>query len=246
MNPDSAVELRFIFIELIRRTDAPLWSRLVAMGAICDALDQIKDDSARDIFVSQLSNSEGLRPFLELAREVKRNLAGQAGVFGRFFNARPFNQSKLSAFQRDALSDVLEFQQSLVGTEAICDTLREIKYADGLRQLNTFLSDKEFMSENYLINLMLMTAFPFEAEGSGFSAAFFRLLARYGVLRYVLAITAAAKRERFASGDFVGCVVVCTRFYEHNVPFRGFVDSVLETPNKLSLSALGGLVRDDS
>jgi len=241
---ETAARLRFVFVEWIRtRRDLPVWQRLLAIATACSALDQLGTSASRNRMVDQLDSEKIFEQFSAIAATAVADNLRQVEVFGKLFSVRSFNASGMSVFQREALSAVFEMLNSVKSTPDQFAKRALEQYQVGICRLNDFLAGREYLLENYLSYLMFASSFPLNEKT--YSKAFFKLLAKYGILRFILALNAESKGAQFTETDFRRSIVAYTRFYEHSPVFQRVVDDLPERLSVLSLRAVGALVRDD-
>jgi len=242
--PDLVLRTRLFFSEFMReRSDLPIWQRVMAVGLVCATLDEIVSDNSRRQFMDKFLNESLVDDLVQIAGSSVASVDGQASIFGKLFLLRDWSNTQLSDFQRGALAEILEMF-SEVGVES--DSLPSVMaagYASGIQLLNEFSVNHSFLMENYLRHLMFENAFPFNEKS--WRRAFFKIIAKYGIVRFMLAMKASRKKQNFSSQDFQDCIVVFTRFYEHNLRFKKSVDQLLERFAGLGIIAIGSLIRDD-
>jgi len=244
IDPDPVVQVRLRFVDFIRaRGELPVWQRLSAMGLACAAFDQLTDLAERKIFVTQLEDDALLNRFVEIAGLSKIDVNNQLKLFSRLFALKEWRNVAFSEFQRSTLDEIIKLFEQRTNEGERDDATMEAYYQSGLRSLGMFLSDRSYLNENYIIHLMLADAFPFNA--SSWRRAFLKILAKYGIVRLMLAIKSAYKKDEFSETDYRNCIVVFTRFYEHNPRFKQAVDQLLERFESLSIGTIGSLLRDD-
>jgi len=244
IDPDPVVQVRLRFVDFIRaRGELPVWQRLSAMGLACAAFDQLTDLAERKIFVTQLEDDALLNRFVEIAGLSKIDVNNQLKLFSRLFALKEWRNVAFSEFQRSTLDEIIKLFEQRTNEGERDDETMEAHYQIGLRSLGMFLSDRSHVIENYIIHLMLTDAFPFNA--SSWRHAFYKVFAKFGIVRLMLAIKAACKKNELSEAEFQSCIIVFTRFYEHNPHFKKTVEQLLEQFESLSIGTIGSLIRDD-
>ncbi len=229
---------------LIADRSYALWQRLFLLGVFCQRLDAIAHGSDKRTFPAFITDftavvaSGGLRgPMeaipsnprlqLQLVLQLLRLGAGNA-------HARPSLAACLSAFNAGIGRGEGDTPESQLARYTV--------HCAGT--FEPFFRDRPWILENYLLNDLLGSAFPF---GEGLfhkeatrdcMAAFEQLAVRFGILKGLLIGVAAARGSEFSTQHVVQTVTVVSRQFEHSHEFLAVSHAFLQENN---LSQLGGL-----
>lgn len=234
-------ELRIFCMNLMRTRELPLWQRLALLGTFCDALDRCRSDDgpARvealiDEFVREIENGN----LLAALEPVEPNHDAQAQVFATLWAAKgfkepsPFQQVQMTRIARGLGGDA-NGQVSAAGLVAA--------YRNGLTRLDAAIADTPWLLDHFLLNEMFSQQFPIGAPCA--YDGYLRMLARFGLLRLLLAAQCNADEALPSLTTIVATVELQARRFQHDPQFSNQVNQSLRESGWADLDKVFGLVR---
>jgi lysine-N-methylase len=240
MPPAWMSEVRIFCMNLLRTRELALWQRLAILGTFCaalsrlcaegrqDGIPQLIDDIVRVVENGELlANLESTRP----------DHAGQAMVFSLLWSARGFDSP--SPFQQNVIGQISAGLGANVHGQASADAL-VAAYMRGLGRLDEAVREAPYFLENYLANEMFSRLFPFERSDP--YESYLRLIARFGLLRFLLA--AQCNAEALPSlPTLIATVHLHCRRFQHDQAYTDAIDQALQDSGWARLDKLGSLIR---
>jgi len=234
--PALMAEVRIFCLNLLRTRELPLWQRLALLGAFCDTLGGLCASGGQetipamiDEFVRLVENGE-LVATLDL---IQPDHGAQAMVFATlwatkgFASTSPLEQALMhqvaDRFGADAHGQVSAGR--LVGA-----------YRHGLGRLDEALAQAPWLLEHYLVNEVLVELIPF--NGATPYDSYVQLMARFGLLRLILAVQCNTEGELPLLATLVSTVQLHCRRFQH-VP--GYTKRVNDSLYESGWAELGKL-----
>lgn len=244
-------QVRMLIVEVIRERSSPLWQRIASLGF---ALDRLAEAGTARAVATMESHLNGLRQGLF------------AGIFAR--------QQADARFQ---LETVLELIVARIGTDytspRFLDCYREfmrglawtgestmeelgVRYRQASeRYFQPFISRHEHLFENYLINYVFRTFFPYrrkQADGTlsidagreSMNHAFLLLAAHYAIVRTVLIGMAALYEDDLDIDHAIKLVQSYAKAFLHSTSFEAVIIEFLGKNTKLPLHKIAALLVD--
>lgn len=219
-------EARIFSINLVRTRELPLWQRLSLLGTFCQALEACLDsgqDTVQDLigdFVRAIESGELTRDL----DAVQPSHEAQAMVFATLWASRGF--SAASPFQANQMAGIAA---GLGG-----DTSGQVSGADlaaayrrGLARLDQALEAAPWLLEHYLLNEMFIHQFPIAWLGP--YDAYLQLVARFGLLRLLLAAQCNTDDELPSAAALAATVQLQSRRFQHDPQFAAEITRSLRS-----------------
>lgn len=229
--PDEQVNaVRRLMIQMIQERSRPLWQRIASLGLAVDELARVPSKPPMSILEDHLANWR------------------QGSFDGMLGNL---------AFAPDAqLEAVLELIVSRIGAEYISprflecyrefmrglgwsgeSTMEELaaRYHEALESYCLpFIRRHEHLFENYLVNYMFRTLFPYgrkqrdlkvvlDSSGESMRSAYLLLGAHYAIIRAMLIGMAGLHQDNLSMEHVVKLVQSCTKAFQHSNSFSEVV-----------------------
>lgn len=193
VTPAMMAEVRIFCLNLMRTRELELWQRLALLGTFCDALTvacaqnrQADIPALIDDFMRAVGSGE-LTATLDV---IQPDHDAQAMVFATLWATKGFEST--SPFQQGLMNQIsARFGANAngqVSAEALVGAYRR-----GLVRLDQTMAQTPWLLENYVMNEMFSQLVPF--SGHTPYDSFLQLVARYGLLRLLLAIQCNTDEE---------------------------------------------------
>ncbi len=214
-------EVRALLIEVVRDRTRPLWQRLLLIGSLCERLDRVRtaeDDAAVPGILAEyreVIENKWLHVELE---SVPSNPALKLKVIFQLTDNH-IKDPVCGARFRDAFWTFVEGIATPQEPDASDDVQRFLQ-AEKLYH-RPFFENSPHILENYLINYMYQTLFPFGLEGSvhfrqqGIFDDYILMTTQFAWMNGLLVGIAAHYRENFAAEHVVRTVQAFTRATAH-------------------------------
>jgi len=233
-------EVRIFCINLLRTRELALWQRLAVLGTFCAALSGLCAEGRQDgipglidDIVRVVENGE----LLASLASTRPDHASQAMVFSLLWSAQGFESP--SPFQLEVIRQISAGLGANVHGQTSADAL-VAAYTRGLGRLDEAVAQAPYLLENYLANEMFGRLFPFERTDP--YESYLRLVARFGLLRFLLA--AQCNAETLPSlATLVATVHLHGRRFQHDPGYTASVDQALQDSGWAGLDRLGSLIR---
>jgi lysine-N-methylase len=217
-------EVRIFCLTLLRTTDLPLWQRLALLGLFCERLSATLAQGRHDAVGTLLNN------FITLVEQGQAGaaLAGmqpdytaQALVFSTLWGGRSFvTDSPVRNRVIDAVAKGLGADDSgQVAAEQLVE-----RYRTGVQRLPAALQAAPHLLDHYLLNEVFGNLFPF--DGKDPYQNYLQLVARFGLLRLMLAAQCSGDTLPDAAALVQTVHVLCRRF-QHDPVLAAKVNEIL-------------------
>lgn len=234
-------EVRAFIIQLFQTPTLSNVERLAILGWLCSQLDELAASGSQHRVhevLGELTTSIENGSVQETVSQLARQSAVAASVFSILFG-RPLRAGR-SANQQTVL-DWVSQGLGLDATDAAPDTASlEANYLRGLGLLQSDGVTAEKILTRYLLNDVLRETFPWNQSSALYN--YRQLLTRFGILRLMLAATAAAHNAPLDEGTMVQVVQVFCRIYQHSGNFAKHSENVLSGANWDTLDRLYALL----
>jgi lysine-N-methylase len=223
-------EVRGLVISILQTRRYTLWQRLVILGWLCDRLDKTACGSRSD------ETPEVLEEYREA---ISRGLFG--GSLGRL-QPRPAAQLEtcveliVGRIGSDYTSPRFLncYKEFMSGLEWTAESTMEditLRYAAAYsRYYEPFMSQHEYMLENYLVNYAHGSLFPLGPQEStqnlglpqvvnSISRQYMLMASYYAIIKAVLIGMAGFHQTEFGADHVVRLVQSCAKTFEHSVAF---------------------------
>jgi len=241
LSPEQMNETRILCLNLMRTEGLAIWQRLAILGVFCDELTRLVQQGRQgelpallERIVATIENGE-LLVALDL---IRPNHQDQAMVFATLWAAKgfvtisPMQGAMLERVARGLGAD----EHGQVGAAGLVDA-----YGRGLARLDLALEQAPHLLGNYLMNEMFLNWFPL--NGNLPYRNYLQLVARFGLLRFMLAAQCAAAGALPAPATLASTVQLFCRRFEHDPVYGKEVNQSLEDSGWSSLDKLFGFLR---
>lgn len=241
VSPELMAETRIFCLNLMRTRELALWQRLALLGAFCDSLTVLCARNERagipaliEDFTRALEHGE----LLETLDVIQPDHEAQAMVFATLWAAKGFTTA--SPYQREIMEQIAaRFNADVhgqVSVEALVDAYRQ-----GLARMDEALGEAPWLLENYVVNEMFSELVPF----NGYSPydSYLQLIARFGLLRLLLAVQCNTKGPVPSLATMTATVHLHCRRFQHDAPYAERVKRSLYESGWAEMSKLYRLLR---
>jgi len=240
ISPELMNEMRIFCLNLLRTRELELWQRLALLGVFCENLAAYCTAGRHAELPALLAQFIDLierGDLLASLNQIQPNRAAQAQVFATLWAAKGFETR--SAFQQGQIRTI---SAGLGANEygQVDGAALVAAYGQGLARLEALLADAPYLLENYLANEMFIHFFPFSAADAFNS--YLHLVARFGLLRFLMAARCNAGAEPSIS-DLVSIVHVHCRRFQHDSTYTQRTHDSLHESGWASLDKLYSLLR---
>ncbi|WP_075792886.1 flagellin lysine-N-methylase [Massilia putida] len=234
-------DVRIFCLQLMRTTDLALWQRLAILGVFCERLNATLANGQHAAVPALLDDFAALieqGSIVGALHDLRPNHEAQAMVFSTLLADRGFSStSRMQAEQVHMIGANL-------GADASGQTTADAlvaSYTRGLERLGRALEQAPHLLENYVLNEMFLTLFP--CYGINPFDAYLQLVARFGLLRLILAARCNNDGELPDANALVNTVHVYCRRFQHQSTFARRVNGALHASGWSSLDKLYGFLR---
>lgn len=239
-SPELMNEMRIFCLNLLRTRELQLWQRLALLGVFCENLSaycragrHAELPALLDQFIALIEEGS----LLDSLNQIQPNHKAQAQVFATLWAAKGFEapsvfqQAQIRAISAGLGAD----EHGQVNGEALVNA-----YGQGLARLEGLLEQAPYLLENYLANEMFIHFFPFSAADAYDS--YLHLLARFGLLRFLMAARCNASEQPTVS-DLISIVHLHCRRFQHSASYTMQIHTSLHESGWASLDKLYSLIR---
>lgn len=211
--PELISETRIFCLNLMRTRALLLWQRLALLGAFCDSLTQLCNDNAQSGIpaliaeFTRLIESGELITTLDLVQPAH---GAQAMVFATLWATKGFETT--SPYQQGLMDQIASRfgadGRGQVSAEGLVDAYRR-----GLDRMDAAMADAPWLLENYVVNEMFAQLVPF--GGNSPFDSYLQLVARFGLLRLLLAVQCNTEQALPPIATLVATVQLHCRRFQH-------------------------------
>lgn len=234
-------DARIFCMQLMRTRSLALWERLAILGVFCETLAARMAERGYGAIPAVLAEFGALLEQGSLSaalRDLQPNHDAQAMVFSTLLAERGFGVS--SAMQAEFVNEIGRRLGADVHGQVGADAL-VAAYRRGLERLELALRDAPYLLEHYVLNEMFRDLFPFQSAKP--FDAYLQLIARFGLLRLLLAARCNTKGDLPDTGVLVNTVHLFCRRFQHQPDFAARVNNALHASGWSSLDKLYGFLR---
>ena len=221
-----ANEIRIFCIQLVRTQGLALWQRLAVLGVFCEALHGLLqagegEQAARLVsdFVALVESGQ----VVDALAELPENHEMQSQFFALIWQLR--NHGAGSASQEDIQTRVADgLRPSAEVDEAAFEAVLAANYQQGLARLDTAMEAAPWLLEHFILN-EIIEIFPFHRPSV--LESYLQLIARFGLLRMMLAGVCNQPGAVPEPALLVKTVQAFCRRFEHDNEFNGLVNNLL-------------------
>lgn len=220
-------ELRIFIISLLQNRQYPLWQRLVILGLFCRSLDQLVSEAkVHDIplLIGTYQNQIEEGTFQEELNNVPNELTIQMELMKEVADERIFAGVNSKRF--------LEcFAEFLNGIQYIANVKKEEisqRYAAACEQYyQPYMTEHEYIMENYLVNYVFKNLFPINGEKHIFDN-YVMLIVHYAMIKLLLIGMAGFHKENFNTDYVIKLIQSFSKVIEHNTAYLKTVFRILK------------------
>jgi lysine-N-methylase len=242
-------EVRGFIITLIQDRSYPLWQRVALLGSLCERLEEITTPE-QDAMVAELVRdyrqvlAEGrLRGLMKgWPKQTSVQLNTVLRLVDERVRAGGTGERFLECF-RDFLAGIGYTQESTLGN----DVQRYIEARE--QYFEPFFAERPHILENYLLNYVFRTLFPFGREASAHYTPqtvfgeFVLLAGQFVMVRGLLIGMAGWYKEEFNEADVVKLVQSFSKAVEHSPPLLHEISESIRARGLRSVAGIAALVR---
>jgi lysine-N-methylase len=240
ITPELMTEVRIFCMSLMRTHGLALWQRLALLGTFCDAMERDRIDGQRQgiqALISDFTQAIESGELVATLEVFQPNYEAQAMVFATLWGVNGFNAT--STFQQDLMQRISTgLGADASGQASAIDLVAA--YRRGLTRLDERLEAAPWVLEHYVINEMFTQLFP---VGDNTYTAYLQLVARFGLLRLLLAAQCNTDGELPPLSALSSTVALQCRRFQHDLAYTATVNRSLDESGWSSLDKLFTLIR---
>jgi len=223
---DEMNDVRFFCLQIVRGEGLQLWQKLAMLGLFCETLTRALQtgEQARITEIMQTTRD------LISSGQAADMFAGMAPHYG--IQAVTFTmlwRASKTIQMRPTHQQVYEAMAKGLGADSATGMVSEdqlvARYEEGLALLPLALKANPAFMENYVLNDMLREVFPFGLGKDSPQDQFLRLVTRFGLVRYMLAVQCRADEPLPSPIVLARTVQVFARRFQHDSEFAAKVDT---------------------
>lgn len=211
-------ELRIFIITLLQKRTYPLWQRLIILGLFIRQLDQLISEGKLkeiELYIGRYLNYIENGDFMEELDSIPNELTIQMELMKEIADERIFTGVNSKRFMEC-------FAEFLHGIEYTAGSKKE-KIGERYSNANTqyykpFISQHEYIMENYLVNYVFKNLFPFSGEKSVYDN-YVMMIIHYAMIKMILIGMAAYHKENLTLDHVIKLIQSFSRTVEHNTAY---------------------------
>ena len=222
-------DIRFFCVQIIRTEGMELWQKIAMVGVFCDSLTQALNAGQQDQIAQLFHSTSELIANGEaqaMCDSITAHSDIQALTFNllwRFAKTIQMRPSHLRVFNAVDLGMGADPMTGEVAEEDLI-----ARYQQGLALLPSAFTNAPTFMDNYVLNEMLRETFPFGLDSASPKELYLRLVTRFGLVRFMLALQCQSEQLLPDLGTLVSTVQVFARRFQHDIEFAKKVDSCFE------------------
>lgn len=239
--PALVAEARLFCMNLLRTRELTLWQRLALLGVFCESLSALcARDAQADLptlvqdFMRLVENGE-LTATLDL---IQPDYGAQAMVFATLWATKGF---KADSPREQAMMEQIAARFGADASGQVGANELVNAYRRGLGRLDTALAATPWLLEHYLLNEVFSQIIPF--NGSTPYDSYVQLMARFGLLRLVLAVQCNNDGDLPPVSTLIATVQLHCRRFQHVPSYTKRVNNSLYESGWAELSKLYTLLK---
>ncbi len=234
-------ELRIFCLNLMRLEGVPLWQRLALLGVFCERLDgmlKAGDHHLVPKLPEEFADLIAQGDFMNELDAMRPDHAAQAVVFATLLAGKSFVTSSPAHMTVNAnvAAGLGANRRGLVGRDQLIDG-----YTHGVSRLPEALAAAPHLLDHYVLNEMFTNMFPFDGETPYVN--YLQLIARFGVLRLMLAAQCNTDGPLPDAAALVATVQIHCRRFQHNADFARQINEALTATGWHTLDKLFAFLR---
>lgn len=239
--PALVAEVRIFCLNLLRTRELALWQRLALLGVFCESLSELCAKGAQakvaalvQDFVRIVEDGE-LTATLDL---IQPDHGAQAMVFATLWATKGFTAD--SSYEQAMMDQIAARFGADANGQVSADGLVSA-YRRGLQRLDAALDATPWLLEHYLLNEVFSQIIPF--NGSTPYDSYVQLMARFGLLRLILAIQCNNDGDVPPLTTLISTVQLHCRRFQHVPNYTKRVNNSLYESGWAELSKLYTLLK---
>jgi lysine-N-methylase len=240
--PELINEVRFFCLNLMRVRELPVWQRLAVLGLFCenaDGLVRTNDNAALLNLIAEFTSMLEQGAIIDTLAAIQPDYEAQATIFSTLWAGLPF--TTVSIRRNKIVAGIAAGLGADASGQVSGERLVE-SYRAGMRRLPEALANVPWMLEHYLLNEMMRNVFPFGESGT--YQHFLQLVARFGLLRFMLAARCNTADPLPTETELAAVVEVHARRFHHEPAFIQKVNDALRNSAYGKLDKLYTLLPD--
>lgn len=235
-------EVRIFTISLLQNRCHPLWQRLIILGLFCNNLNHlIAENKANEILPLIKTYLENLKgsAFHEILESIPNRLDIQIEIIKELTVNRAIinNNTRFSECFNEAMLGI-NYSDTLPSEELIAQYALVYK-----NYYHPFASKHEYILENYLVNHVFATLFPFRSEKSVFDN-YIMLIVHYAMLKTLLIGMAGFHKEKLNAGHMLKLVQSLTKVITHDPRYLKSIVDCLKSNNMDNMPYMSILIKN--
>lgn len=236
VDPALMAEIRIFCLNLLRIRELALWQRLALLGVFCDTLNGVCARGEQETIPAMIDNFVRLVEDGQLVATldlIQPDHDAQAMVFATLWATKGF--ASTSAHEEAMMQQISAKFGADAHGQVSADRLVGA-YRRGLGRLDAALAEAPWLLEHYLVNEVFTELIPF--NGATPYDSYVQLMARFGLLRLILAVQCNTEGDLPPLATMVSTVQLHCRRFQH-VP--GYTKRVNDSLYESGWAELGKL-----
>lgn len=234
-------ELRIFALNLMRIEGVPLWQRLALLGVFCENLEQLLSNGEQHLvpnLPAQFSALIAEGAFMTELDAMWPDHAAQAVVFATLLAGKSFVTSSTAhmAVNANVAAGLGADRHGVVTAEQLISG-----YTHGVSRLPEALEAAPHLLDHYVLNEMFTNLFPFDGDTP--YTNYLQLIARFGVLRLMLAAQCNTDGPLPDAAAMVATVQIHCRRFQHNADFSAQINDAMKKTGWHTLDKLFAFLR---
>lgn len=240
--PEPVVdELRIFCLNLLRLEGVPLWQRLALLGVFCERLDAMVAAGEQELMSKLPEEFSALiaqGDFITELEAMRPDHAAQAVVFATLLAGKSFvaPSPMHMAVNANVAAGLGANGHGIVGRDQLIDG-----YTHGVSRLPEALAAAPHLLDHYILNEMFTIFFPFDGDTAYDN--YVQLIARFGVLRLMLAAQCNTDGPLPDAATLVATVQIHCRRFQHDADFSRQINEALTATGWNTLAKLFAFLR---
>ena len=218
-------DVRFLCVQIVRTEGLALWQKLAVVGVFCESLTRALNTGQPAHLAEICETTRALvttGQVFTLCERIDAQPDVQALTFnllwrfGKTIHLRPTHRMVFNAVEKGLGADLI--------TGELTEQALVARYQEGMSLLPTALATAPAFLDNYVLNEMLRETFPFAPDCDSPQEHYVRLVTRFGLLRFMLAVQCRAEYPLPDAAALVSTVQVFARRFQHDQEFANKVD----------------------
>ncbi|MFK3736293.1 flagellin lysine-N-methylase [Massilia sp. TN1-12] len=211
-------DIRIFCLNVMQSRALPIWQRLAILGAFCENLSnaarQERQATAPDL-IEKFTHAVEDGSLSVALEAVQPQHAIQATVFAALWAERGFTGLRVQ--EQQVVDSIAANLGANVNGQTSAQSLVS-SYVRGLERLDQVLAGAPYLLENYLVNELFVRLFPFST--SDIYIDYVALVARFGLLRFMLAAQCNTSGALPSVDALVATVQVYCRRFQHDSAYN--------------------------